>query len=70
MALEPPTTVSSYKGSFNETNCAQDGKPLIDPETGKHLNHDLEVCKICGKLFCYPECWDKHKQETHHRNVI
>ncbi len=50
--------------SFLETHCSLDGEDIQELR-----NSQKEKCSICNKLFHFPECWNKHKEETGHKNI-
>ena len=64
------TMVSSYSPCFPETNCISCGRQLIDPDGREAPETDYEVCVCCGFLFCRPDCWNQHKDETLHKNAF
>lgn len=50
--------------SFLETNCAECGDSVL-----KLRNIEKNTCRRCNKVFHFPECWDKHKEQTGHTNI-
>lgn len=50
--------------SFLETNCTHCGDDV------ENLRQSQKVtCRVCKKVFHYPTCWKKHKDQTGHTNV-
>lgn len=56
------TTVSSGPNNYNETHCNICGLSTEEMT-------DYEICDSDGKLFCYPECLEKHEKASGHKQV-